>query len=91
MGVDKCIVSMDIGYVLHNFHDCHFFFSFRRKDVVKYLIQAGGDLNMQARDGCKALDLALVIVSGMSDSLGCIFISIMTVTIYKLSFCNIHV
>ena len=59
--------SSDIGcYIISML--VSIFFSFRRKDVVKYLIQAGGDLNMQARDGCKALDLALVIVSGMSDS-----------------------
>ena len=38
----------------------------RRKELVKFLIDAGADVNIQANDGCKALDLALVIV--MSES-----------------------
>ena len=31
---------------------------------MQYLVREGADVNLQAKDGCKALDLALVVVTG---------------------------
>lgn len=31
--------------------------------MVEYLVQVGADVTIQANDGCRALDLALVIIN----------------------------
>ncbi|XP_071824281.1 ankyrin repeat and SAM domain-containing protein 6-like [Apostichopus japonicus] len=42
----------------------------RKLEMVEYLVQVGADVTIQANDGCRALDLALVIINNENDKSG---------------------
>ncbi|XP_072052011.1 ankyrin repeat and SAM domain-containing protein 6-like [Amphiura filiformis] len=42
----------------------------RRRNLVRYLVNAGADVKLQAKDGCTALDLAFVVVTNDNEKGG---------------------